>query len=64
MPVVAGGHLEADGITRADMAVLKAITARRSAAHKRSTRAVAAGKFQLHLFAALAEFGRNLICAV
>ena len=58
-------HLEAEGIMLADIAVLKAITAplpRRSAAQKRSTRAVASGKFEFH--AAPAEFGRNLICAV
>ena len=62
-----GVHLETEGIMLADIGVLKAITAplpRRSAAQRRSTRAVASGKFQFHVFAALAEFGRNLICVV
>ena len=65
--MAAGGLLEAKDIMLADIAVLKAITAplpRRSAAQKRSTRAVASGKFQFHVFAALAEFRSNLICAV
>ena len=62
--MAAGGLLEAEGITRADMTVLKAITvplSRRSAAQRRSTRAVAPGKFEFH--AALAEFGRDVNCA-
>ena len=66
-PVAAGGLLEAEGIMLADIAVPKAITApspRRSAAQRKSTRKVASGKLQFHVFAALAEFGRNLICVV